>query len=89
MEQENHMAFPVYVSLVTLTLLTIGSFFVGWGRIQSVVLALSIAATKAALIAFYYMRLRAERPLIAGIVVVGMVTVLLLALGILPDVALR
>lgn len=80
--------FPVYLTLVVLTALTLGSFYAGFGRVMAITLALGIAFTKAVLIALYYMHLKNEKPVIFGIVFVGLAAVVILTLGILPDVAL-
>lgn len=89
MEQESDFYLPVYLTLVALTFLTVGSFYLGLGRIFAVTIAMAIAMVKAALIAIYFMHLRDERPLIYGVVFVGILAVGILAIGILPDVALR
>lgn len=78
----------VYLCLVALTLATAASALIDRGRIVAVTAALSIAAIKAALIAFYYMHLKEEGPLIYAIVLTGITAVLILAFGILPDMAI-
>jgi cytochrome c oxidase subunit 4 len=80
---------PVFVSLLILTGLTIGLANLGIGRIVAIVVALSIAAMKAGLIASYFMHLRFEKPLIFGIIGVGLIMVGILAVGIMPDLAFR
>lgn len=91
--QRDGLYAQVYMGLVILTALTLGAFVVGssyhLGRILAVSVALAIAFTKAALIAIYFMHLSGERPLIYGIVAVGIAAVSLLALGLLPDIGLR
>lgn len=80
---------PVFVSLLVLTLLTLAATRLGLGRIVAIVVALSIAAMKAGLIASYFMHLRFEKPLIFGILACGLAAVGILAAGILPDLAFR
>lgn len=80
---------PVYVTLMTLTFLSVASFTVGLGRLMAVVVALAIASVKATLIGLYYMRLKDESPLIFGIVFVAIAAVLILGFGLLPDLTLK
>jgi cytochrome c oxidase subunit 4 len=89
MDQESDFYFPVYLSLVALTLLTLGSFYFQLGRIFAITIALTIATVKASLIGLYFMHLQHEKPLIYGIVAVGAVAVAILTIGILPDIALK
>lgn len=88
-DPESDYYLSVYVSLVILTGLTVASFYIGLGRLFAITLALAIASVKAALIGLYFMHLRHESRLIHGIVLIGIAAVVLLAIGILPDVALR
>lgn len=89
MEKDNDYYFSVYACLVVLTLLTLGSFYLRMGRIFAVTAALAIALVKSSLIALYFMHLRHEKPLIYGVVFIGMLAVAILAIGILPDVAFK
>ncbi len=76
----------VYLSLLALTVATVGvSHFTHGGRIMAVSLALIIASVKASLIGFYFMGLRRERALMFIILGIGAVAVLILLVGILPD----
>lgn len=76
----------VYLSLLTLTVATVGvSHFTQGGRIMAVVLALIIASIKGSLIGFYYMGLRRERAMMFIILGIGVVAVGILLVGILPD----
>lgn len=77
----------VYLGLLALTALTVGAAFVAQGRIFAVATALTIAASKAAAIGLYYMNLRRERPLMYVIVGTGVLAVLILLFGIIPDVS--
>lgn len=76
----------VYLSLLALTVATLGaSHFTHGGRIMAVSLALIIASAKAALIGFYFMGLRRERAMTFVILGAGALAVLILLIGILPD----
>lgn len=76
----------VYVVLLCLTAATLGaSLFSHGGRIMAVSIALIIASLKASFIGFYYMGLRRERALAWYILGVGAVAVLILLVGLLPD----
>ena len=86
---EDKLYLGVYLTLLGLTALTIACSSFGFAPILGVTAALAVAATKAGLIAFYFMHLRKESALIYGVAVVGVVAVLVLAAGILPDIALR
>lgn len=79
----------VYLTLLALTGLTIACSAFGFAPILGVTVAVAVASMKAGLIAYYFMHLREERALICGVAVVGVVAVLVLAAGILPDIALR
>lgn len=76
----------VYLALLALTGATLAaSLFNHGGRIMAVAVALIIASVKASLIGFYYMGLRRERALTFAILGVGVLAVLILMIGILPD----
>lgn len=76
----------VYLSLLALTAATLAAgHFTHGGRIMTVVLAMLIATGKAALIGFYFMGLRRERAMTFVILGVGVLAVLILLVGILPD----
>jgi len=76
----------VYLALLALTGATLAaSLFNHGGRIMAVAVALIIASVKASLIGFYYMGLRRERALTFAILGVGLLAVLILLVGILPD----
>lgn len=51
--------------------------------------ALGFAAVKAALIGWFFMRLRHEGWIVRGAVLVGVFAVLVMAVGILPDIAIQ
>lgn len=76
----------VYVALLGLTAATLGASLVNHGgRIMAVSLALIIASVKASLIGFYFMGLRRERAMMFVILAIGAAAVLILLVGILPD----
>ncbi|MFI5345593.1 MAG: cytochrome C oxidase subunit IV family protein [Elusimicrobiota bacterium] len=76
----------VYLILLALTGATLSaSLFNHGGRIMAVSVALVIASVKASLIGFYYMNLRRDRALTFAIIGVGLIAVLILLAGILPD----
>ena len=76
----------VYLALLALTVATLAvSHFTHGGRIMAVALALIIATMKASLIGFYFMGLRRERATTFVILGIGVLAVLILLVGILPD----
>lgn len=76
----------VYLALLALTGVTLAAgHFTHGGRIMAVTLAVLIATAKAALIGFYFMGLRRERPMTFVILGVGILAVLILLIGIIPD----
>ena len=83
---EEGLNLGVYLALLFLTgaTLTAGVLHQG-GRIMVVSVALIIATLKASLIGFYYMGLRRERALTFAILAVGLIAVLILLVGIFPD----
>ncbi|OGR57344.1 MAG: hypothetical protein A3I11_07130 [Elusimicrobia bacterium RIFCSPLOWO2_02_FULL_39_32] len=78
----------IYLVLIALTVLTVLFAQMDFVRSLTILFALSIALVKSSLIALYYMRLRTEKPLIYLIVLIGIVTVSILAIGIFPDIAI-
>jgi caa(3)-type oxidase subunit IV len=76
----------VYLVLLFLTAATLtASLLHQGGRIMVVAVALIIASLKASLIGFYYMGLRRERALTFAIIAVGVIAVIILMIGIVPD----
>lgn len=88
-KNEDTLHLAVYLALLALTAVTVGSAFVGVGPLLGVTFALGVAAAKAALIVWYFMHLSHEKALLWGVAAVGAVAVAILAVGILPDIALR
>jgi cytochrome c oxidase subunit 4 len=54
----------VFVALLVLTLVTVGVSYLEMSVAPTVVVALAIAGTKAALVAMFFMHLKGERPLV-------------------------
>lgn len=79
----------VYLLLLTLTAVTVACAQFHFAPVLGVTVALGVAAMKASLIATYFMHLSEERAVIYGVAALGVVAVAVLALGILPDIALR
>ena len=80
----------VYLGLLALTAATLlAGQFTSKGRLMAVSVALIIAALKGSLIGFYYMGLRRERALTYVILGVGLLTALILLIGIFPDMTFR
>lgn len=76
----------VYLCLLGLTAATLGAgLFAHGGRIMAIAIALIIASMKASFIGFYFMGLRKERALAWYILGVGAIAVLILLVGLLPD----
>ncbi len=83
---EERLHLGVYLILLVLTAATLtASLLHHGGRIMIVSVALIIAALKASLIGFYYMGLRRERALTLAIIAVGLIAVIILMIGIVPD----
>lgn len=80
----------VYLGLLALTAATlVAGQFASKGRLMAVSVALIIAALKGSLIGFYYMGLRRERALTYVILGIGLLTALILLVGIFPDMTFR
>lgn len=86
---EDRLTLGVYLALLALTGVTVASALVGVGPVLAVTFAVGIAAMKASLIGWYFMHLSHERALIYGVAAVGVIAVIILAVGILPDIALK
>ena len=89
-ELDNHdddaLHLGVYLVLLALTVATLSaSLFNHGGRIMAVSVALIIASVKASFIGYYYMNLRRDRALTFAILGIGLIAVLILLVGILPD----
>lgn len=87
--REDRLYLAIYLSLLALTAVTALSALAGPGPVLAVTLALGVAAMKASLIGWYFMHLSHERALIYGVAAAGVVAVVILAVGILPDIALK
>lgn len=85
-EHDDGLDGAVYGGLLALTALTLGaSVLAHEGRLVAVTVALIIASAKAALILYYYMDLRRERFFFWLVPAIGVLAVLILLAGILPD----
>ena len=54
----------VFGTLLVLTLITVGVSYLDLPEVETVVVALVIATTKAALVAMFFMHLKGERPMV-------------------------
>ena len=81
----------IFGVLVLLTISTVAAWALGSGegRILAVTIALAIAFTKGTLILMYFMHLKDEPPVYWAILGIGLLAVIILAIGIFPDVAIR
>jgi len=86
---EDRLYLGVYLALLALTAVTVSSALVGVGPLLAVTFAVGVAAMKASLIGWYFMHLSHERALIYGVAAAGVIAVVVLAVGILPDIALK
>lgn len=86
---EDRLALGVYLALLALTGVTVASSLAGVGPVLAVTFAVGVAAMKASLIGWYFMHLSHERALIYGVAALGVIAVIVLAVGILPDIALK
>ncbi|MBI5597311.1 MAG: cytochrome C oxidase subunit IV family protein [Elusimicrobia bacterium] len=90
-EEPSHdgLYLAVYLTLLALTVVTVACSYMGFEPILGVTVAIGVAAAQAAHIGAYFMHLREEKAVIYGVAVAGVLAVLVLAAGILPDIALR
>lgn len=86
---EDRLYLGVYLALLALTAVTVASALVGVGPLLAVTFAVGVASMKASLIGWYFMHLSHERALVYGVAAVGVIAVVVLAVGILPDIALK
>ncbi|TBR23509.1 hypothetical protein EPO15_05850 [bacterium] len=86
---EDRLYLGVYLALLALTAVTVGSALMGLSPLLAVTFAVGVAAMKASLIGWYFMHLSHERALIYGVAAAGVIAVVILAVGILPDIALK
>ncbi|MBI5630686.1 MAG: cytochrome C oxidase subunit IV family protein [Elusimicrobia bacterium] len=89
-ESEDGISLAVYVALLALTAATLAAGMLGRnGRLMAISIAVIIASLKASLIGFYYMGLRRERALTWVILGAGVLAVMILLVGIFPDLTFR
>ena len=79
----------IFGALILLTLASVAVSRIGVGRFGAVGVAMSFSIIKAVLIGWFFMRLRHEGWMIRGAVLIGIVAVLILGIGILPDLAIQ
>jgi cytochrome c oxidase subunit 4 len=68
----------VFGALLVLTLVTVGVSYLDLPEVETVLVALAIATTKASLVAMFFMHLKGERPMVTWSL--GLAAFLLLAL---------
>jgi caa(3)-type oxidase subunit IV len=78
----------LFAGLVTLTLLSVLASRLHFGRTTAIVIALAFAVIKGFLIGWFFMRLKSEGWVARGAVLIGILAVLILSIGIFPDVGL-
>jgi cytochrome c oxidase subunit IV len=89
-QREDDVNLIIYLSLLALTGATLAAGVFGHiGRLMTVSIALIIAALKGSLIGLYYMGLRREHVLTYVILSVSLLAVLILLIGIFPDLTFR
>jgi cytochrome c oxidase subunit 4 len=82
----NYLA--IFITLVVLTIVTVGVAFLGIKREwQKVLLALAIASVKATFVVLYFMHLKFEGKLIYLILLVPVSFCIILVVSLLPDVS--
>lgn len=77
----------VFVALLILTAVTVGVSLLHLPRYAAVALAIVVATLKGSLIAWYFMNLKTERALVWVSMLVGITAVIILVIGVLPDLA--
>jgi caa(3)-type oxidase subunit IV len=82
---ESRLYTQIYVALLALTALTVSAYFGHFSRVPAILVALSIAGVKGGLIAWHFMQMKSERPMIWAIALIGITAVLIFGIGILPD----
>jgi caa(3)-type oxidase subunit IV len=88
-DTEQRLYTQIYAVLITLTLASVGaSLFLKAGRLAAIAVALSIAWLKAGLIGYHYMHLKSEKPVVWVVVFIALTAVVILAIGVLPDLAI-
>jgi cytochrome c oxidase subunit 4 len=79
--------FLIFALLVILTAITVGVYFLHpTSELVKVLLALTIASIKAALVAIFFMHLKFEGKLIYTIAIVPLLLCVLLVVALIPDI---
>src|SRR5882762_9295820 len=83
-KEPNYMA--VFWSLLALTLLEVGIFYLHMARVYFVTALVLLALVKAFLVAWYFMHLRSERWTLIFMTIIPFLLAVDLLLGLLPDI---
>ncbi|MBL8024483.1 MAG: cytochrome C oxidase subunit IV family protein [Elusimicrobia bacterium] len=78
----------LFAGLVSFTLLSVLASRLHFDRTGAIVTALAFAVVKGFLIGWYFMRLKSAGWIARGAVFIGILAVLILSIGIFPDVGL-
>lgn len=89
MTYERRLCTQIYFVLIILTLVSVGVYTLHLMRYAAILVALGIAWVKAGLIGYHYMRLKTERPLVWAVLFIAMLAVVILGIGVIPDLAGR
>lgn len=91
MSASEHHAEPNYMgvfwTLLVLTLVEVGIFYLHLGRIYFVTALILLALLKAFLVAWYFMHLRSERWTLIAMTAIPLVLVIDLFIGLMPDIS--
>jgi cytochrome c oxidase subunit 4 len=82
--EPNYIA--VFWSLLALTLIEVGVFYMHIGRVYFVTALVLLALIKAFLVAWFFMHLRSERWTLIFMTVIPLVLAVDLLLGLMPDI---
>ena len=83
-QEPNYMA--VFWSLLVLTLVEVGVFYLHIGRIYFIVALVLLALTKAFLVAWFFMHLRSEKWTLIFVTIIPFILAVDLLLGLMPDI---
>jgi cytochrome c oxidase subunit 4 len=79
--------YAIFASLVVLTAITVGVYFLHPpSELVKILLALLIASVKALLVAYFFMHLKFEGKLIYTIFIVPLILCVLLVVALIPDI---
>lgn len=83
---EQHNYIKIFILLSVLTAVEVGITFLGFPKILLVVLLVSLAIWKAALVALHFMHLKIEKKTLTVVALVPFVLCVFLSLMVLPDI---